>query len=133
MNESSHLAPRAYRYPLVAPVVYRRQGRRQWSQGVSVNMSRTGVLFATAEQVLPAGERIEFRIRLPNPHGARGCEVQCVGAVMRSMPGRYAGEPGAMGVEIEQYELKGVPGEGVRPVRVGEEDRTLASRRRQDD
>ncbi len=118
MTEPTQQVPRAYRFPLVAPVLYRRRGRRSWQDGVSVNMSRTGLLFATADEVLPTGERIEFRIRLPNLQGTRGCEVQCVGEVMRSMPGRYAGEPGAMGVQIERYELKGVPDEGVRPAPV---------------
>lgn len=105
MTETGPCIARAYRYPLVAPVLYRRAGRRAWSDGVSVNMSRTGLLFATARDVIPTGERIEFRIRLPNHAGARSCEVQCMGKVMRCMAGRFAGEPGAMGVAIEQYLL----------------------------
>ena len=133
MTEPTRQVPRAHRYPLVAPVLYRRFGRRTWCEGVSVNMSRTGLLFAVGRNVIPRGERIEFRIRLPNLHGTRGCEVQCVGEVMRSMPGRYAGEPGAMGVQIEQYELGSLPAGSAYEAGARRGEQGFVSRRRQDD
>ncbi len=103
MSEARQKKPRAYRFSFTAPVLYRRPGRRGWAEGLSVNMSRTGLLFATTRDVYATGEAIEFRVNLPNFEGAHGCEVQCTGQVARSLPSRFGGEPGAMAVAIDNY------------------------------
>jgi hypothetical protein len=103
MSEPRQKVSRACRFSFTAPVLYRRAGRRVWSDAVSVNMSRTGLLFATTRDVFQDGERVEFRVHLPNLEAARGCEVRCAGQVTRSMPGRFAGELGAMAVAIDDY------------------------------
>ncbi len=105
MSAQRQELPRAYRFTFTAPVLYRRAGRRAWAEGVSVNMSRTGLLFATMRDVYEQLARVEFRVQLPSLEGARGCEVRCEGHVARSMPSRFAGEPGAMAVAIDRYLL----------------------------
>lgn len=55
--------PRAQRFPIEVRVRCRPQGRKDWSEGTSLNVSRTGVLF-TIDRVLPAGMPVEIILEL---------------------------------------------------------------------
>ncbi len=119
---------RARRFPLSLPVRYRRPGDLAWMDGVTIDASRTGVLFAADAPVLRSGEEVEFRIRLPAIRGPCGSEVRCIGRVQRVVPGQSEGARVAVAVAIDRYRLvpasevqQEVESIGNSPVRVGHE------------
>ena len=104
--------PRAARYELSAPLVYRSVGEAHWLTGRTENISRSGVLFEAALPALPAETRIEFVVKLPGAQGPGGAWVQCQGRVARH--GGAPAEGGcAMAATIDAYELLGVAPEGL--------------------
>jgi hypothetical protein len=76
------IAPRAHRYPLHLPVLYREVGDVAWHRGLTGNLSRSGVLFE-AESLLPARTRLEIGLLLID--GATAPQVMCQGVVVRSL------------------------------------------------
>jgi hypothetical protein len=58
------LKQRAQRFPIIIPLQYRIAGTPRWLQGMSVNMSRTGILFHAIEK-LPTSSPLEMRIDFP--------------------------------------------------------------------
>lgn len=98
--------PRATRYPMSAPVLYRRVGAGQWQEGRTVNVSRTGVLFE-ALATLEADTRIEFVLMLPSLGLPAQSRVQCQGRIVRM----WAQPPDigcAMAATIDVYDFLGV-------------------------
>jgi hypothetical protein len=75
--------PRAARYEMSAPVMYRQVGEDAWHEGRTVNVSSSGVLFECPTPVLQPGTRVEFVLVLPNLGLRSGSRVQCRGAVVR--------------------------------------------------
>jgi hypothetical protein len=108
--------PRAMRYELAAPLVYRCVGEENWRRGRTENISRSGVLFEAAAPVLPAAAKIEFVLKLPGPELHGGGWVQCQGQVVRSS----VAAKGActMAATIDAYNLLGVAPDGI-PGNVG--------------
>jgi hypothetical protein len=104
-----HLAdrPRATRYEMSAPLVYRCVGEEEWRRGRTENISRTGVLFQAAMPVLPAATRIEFILVLPDIGPPGGSRVQCAGRVVRQR-GAAAEGACAMAATIDAYDFLGV-------------------------
>jgi hypothetical protein len=72
---------RAPRFPLTLPIRCRRAGDESWIEGVTINISRSGVLFRTSEP-LDVNTRIEMRIALGETRARRG-ELKCDGHVVR--------------------------------------------------
>lgn len=79
--------PRSTRLALRLPIFCRGRGQAEWSAGLTVDVSRTGILFEMAGDQAPEGE-IEFFLQssrgrhdsgLPDLHGAarvvRTCET----------------------------------------------------------
>jgi hypothetical protein len=54
MSERPRYQPRAQRFSLQIPILYRRQGDDTWLTGESLNISRSGVLFSAAIPLEPA-------------------------------------------------------------------------------
>ncbi len=108
MTAALHRAvrPRAPRFDLALAVRYRRHFTRHWAEGVSLNISRTGLLFTTNEAVPACGDRIDFRIQLPTPAGATGCDARCTGHVVRVVPPGTERDTPAVGVTIDRYVLE---------------------------
>jgi hypothetical protein len=104
--------PRARRYELSAPLVYRCVGEEEWRKGRTENVSRSGVLFEAAVPVLPAATRIEFVLKLPGVDVPGGAWVQCQGHVVRH-GGAPADSGCAMAATIDAYELLGVAPDGI--------------------
>jgi hypothetical protein len=99
--------PRAVRYEMSAPLMYRCVDGSDWLTGRTVNVSRSGVLFEAADPIVPAATRIEFILMLPSP-GLRGrSRVQCQGRIVRHGGARSAGAC-AMAATIAAYEFLGV-------------------------
>jgi hypothetical protein len=55
--------PRAPRYSVQLRAYYRGKPADQWHEATTINMSRTGVLFTTAD-ALPCGIALELRVQL---------------------------------------------------------------------
>ena len=88
MQQSADM-PRAHRYDLSAPVLFRQVGEGDWSTGRTVNVSRTGVLFTECSRVPRAAAEVEFVLMLPGlgHPGSPGCSARggsCAGAAAPS-------------------------------------------------
>lgn len=71
---------RAPRFPLEVPIQYRKSGMLNWHDGTTLNISRTGVLFHTDEN-LKADLKLEIRISLP-----QDTTLTCQGTIVRMEP-----------------------------------------------
>ena len=76
--------PRATRFPIETPVLYRASGEDSWRRGRSVNVSRTGVLVDAEDKGLGMDAGAEFVLALPPAGGGAGANVECRGRVARS-------------------------------------------------
>ena len=95
--------PRAERFPIRTPLRYRESGRTTWSEGTTVNMSRSGVLFSAEEEILPE-TMLELRILFP-PEIVAGppANVICWGPVVRTEPPGSPGQQPALAVAIRRF------------------------------
>jgi hypothetical protein len=79
--------PRAQRFPIQTPVSYRASGETEWSQGTTVNISRSGVLFRAGREIEP---KTVFEMRIlfpPEITGGVPANVVCWGPAVRSESG----------------------------------------------
>jgi hypothetical protein len=97
---------RATRYELSAPMMYRCLGEDAWRRGRTENISRSGVLFAADQSVLPARTRIEFILKLPDGGPPGGSWVKCEGQVVRHGSGASEGVC-VMAATIDAYDFLG--------------------------
>jgi PilZ domain len=74
--------PRAPRYALYLPLRYRLRRELGWHRGVTMNISRSGLLFR-AEELIPPQSKIEVRLQLEleNP-----VEIVCSAEIVRGIP-----------------------------------------------
>ena len=79
MTEAAQIN-RATRFPLKEPIHYRKSGMLNWHDGSTLNISRTGVLFHTDED-LPTDMKLEIRISLPQE-----TVLACQGTIVRAEP-----------------------------------------------
>ena len=106
IRESERVAlHRAERFTLALAVRYKRRGTDHWTDGLSVNISRTGVLFNTAEAPLSCGAEVDFLVHLPAIEGASGGAARCFGRVARVVLPVAAGDQPAIAVTIDHYVL----------------------------
>ena len=76
---------RSARFPLRFPVRYRRVGDRLWRQGMTENISGSGVLFRVGE-TLPIEADLELLLELPSMAAVAGhAEIVCRGRVVRTI------------------------------------------------
>jgi hypothetical protein len=86
---------RATRYAIQMPIRFREGGTAEWREGVTVNISRTGILFQS-EVNLPPRTLLEMQVILPfEIVGEPKANVLCWGPVVRKdssldESGRYA-------------------------------------------
>ena len=99
---------RALRYNLQLAVRFRPAGGTTWSDGVTQNVSRSGVLFRAAD-ALDTNTPVELRLALPIGSSPDAfSEVICSGRIVRTVaPSPSDSRPG-IAVAIAHYEL--VPG-----------------------
>jgi hypothetical protein len=99
--------PRASRYEISTPLLYRRVGDSDWSSGRTVNVSRTGVLFTGLPARIQAATEVEFVLMLQTLGRPGQSRVQCRGMVVRVV--RTATEGAcAMAATIAGYEFLGI-------------------------
>jgi len=72
---------RARRFPLTLPIRCRRAGEEGWIEGVTINISSSGVLFCTSEP-LDVDTQVEMSIVLGESR-ARGGELRCDARIVR--------------------------------------------------
>lgn len=90
------VAPRAMRFSMEMPIRYRKAGEAPWHEGVTENMSRSGVLFRSDCTMDASAEvMMDFILPVEAPGGA-GAEVECHGRVVRVE--KHAGKPYAFRV-----------------------------------
>jgi hypothetical protein len=99
------LQERAQRFSLLVPVYYRRPGQDVWAGGVSVNMSRSGLLFMTDQPLLETGALLDVRVDLSTTGCGSRCEIGCRGHVVRRVLPAVR-EAGALAIAIHRYALR---------------------------
>ncbi len=95
---------RARRFAVALPVRYRPSGGRGWCDGVSINVSGTGISIATWGCAVPRRTRLDFQFFLPGVRGVPGARVRGTGRVIRVVAARR-GQPGIMAVAIDHYAI----------------------------
>jgi len=94
---------RARRFPVAVPVRYRKKGAAGWLDGITENISETGVLFRVAG-LLPSRSEIEGRAVLPVViAGEPAAELVFQGVVVRTVPG--VGSPPAVAAAMRSHRL----------------------------
>ena len=75
---------RATRFPLNLPLRYRRPGEPEWHEGLTENISRSGVLFR-AHDALEPKTPVELTVLLPAGTFGAGAVVNCGGFIVRTV------------------------------------------------
>jgi hypothetical protein len=97
-------APRAPRYTLPITVLYRTRGDKDWLEGRTENISKSGVL-VRADRPMPLQAQIEMLLTIPAdlPSPFTGTAI-CRGRIVRSVePSALENRP-AFAVTIVEYE-----------------------------
>ncbi len=75
--------PRAQRFVLATPLLYRVLNGRAWERGITINFSESGMLLEAAHPI-PLGTRLEVSLQLAEQVGSvQAGDVRCVGEVVR--------------------------------------------------
>ncbi len=97
---------RAQRFKLNLPVRYRLLGEDDWRQGITENISRSGLLFRV-DQLLEPSSQVEISLVLPPEiAGLSAAEVVCRGEVVRAMRGEHPSDNPALAAKILQYHFQ---------------------------
>jgi len=100
---------RAQRFQLHLPLRYRRLGEKQWHEGTTENISRSGLLFQADELLQPASQ-LEINLVLPAEiAGLSETEVVCRGEVVRTIERRGETMTPALAARILQYHFQHGP------------------------
>ena len=93
---------RAQRFPLQLPIRYRKIGGRNWFEGKTENISRSGILFSV-DRVFKPRTAIQMSFTLPiSIKGDRPGEVLCRGSVVRTVAAVGPNRP-CVAVSIQRY------------------------------
>jgi hypothetical protein len=104
--------PRAERFPIRATVRYRASGESAWSEGTTLNISRSGVFFRAEKEVDPK-TILEMRILFPKEVvGEAPANVLCWGPVVRAVPPESPNGLPAVAVSILRYRFARDESEG---------------------
>ncbi len=97
---------RAQRFQIQVPLRYRQIGQNNWSAGKTENISRSGMLFRTEENI-PMHVQLEINLVLPAEiAGLSAAEVICRGEIVRSAQGADPAMPPALAAKILQYQFQ---------------------------
>jgi hypothetical protein len=93
---------RAPRYPIEVPVHYRRTGEPSWSDGRSINISASGLLFRVLERGPAPHNHVEVVMELSA--GTPGvADVRCIGRIVRTVSPMRVGNSIQAALEFEGY------------------------------
>ena len=95
---------RAQRFPIVTRVFWRARGQVAWSEGLSVNVSCTGLLFQP-RNALDAGTELEFVLELSRDGSMAldAADVRCFGSVARVDGSGAPDRRQALAITIDYY------------------------------
>ena len=98
---------RSLRYRVRLPVRYRLTGVSDWEVGVTVDISRTGVLFEVRHPNAPVPAKgpkpaVDLRLELPS-RGGSNTEIVCRGQLARSTLPDAEAAPTALAVAVSAY------------------------------
>jgi PAS domain S-box-containing protein len=97
---------RAQRFSLQLPLKYRKLGERDWRDGTTENISRSGMLFR-GEEVLSPKVQLEINLVLPAEiAGLSAAEVVCRGEVVRTVETGATSVTPALAARILQYHFQ---------------------------
>ena len=97
---------RAQRFQLHLPLRYRRLGEKNWHDGQTENISRSGMLFQAEESLQPAVQ-LEINLVLPAEiAGLSATEVVCRGEVVRAIKPNGGAVTPALAARILQYHFQ---------------------------
>jgi hypothetical protein len=97
---------RAQRFQLHLPLRYRRLGEKNWHDGQTQNISRSGMLFQADEPLQPAVQ-LEINLVLPAEiAGLSATEVVCRGEVVRAIKPNGGAVTPALAARILQYHFQ---------------------------
>lgn len=100
---------RAQRFQLHLPLRYRRLGEKQWHEGKTENISRSGLLFQ-ADEALQPNSQLEISLVLPAEiAGLSATEVVCRGEVVRTVESAEKSISPALAARILQYHFQHGP------------------------
>src|SRR5579859_4002287 len=95
--------PRALRIPLQTPLRFRQSGRPEWSQGIAVNISSSGVLLR-AELLMEVQTRVQMTYLLPvTIAGRNGITILCKGEIIRTITPAASHSKPQFAVKILEY------------------------------
>lgn len=96
-------AKRAQRFVIELPMRYRLKGDAGWSEGTTVNISTSGVLFQ-ASRVLEPQSEIDIALTLPVAiSGEAPAEIGCRGMVVRKVSAKGHGKRSLLAASIVRY------------------------------
>ncbi len=105
-GSANSIPQRAQRFPLRAPVLYRKKSEKNWTKGQIENISHSGVLFQAPEP-LNLDTVLQLTFALPALiEGEGGATVFCVGRIVRTILPAASDESPSIAVKILNYELK---------------------------
>ncbi len=94
---------RAERFGFHVALRYRAHGEKEWHEGLTQNISHTGVLF-WAPYSMEAHTPIEIRFAMPVKIGSkRGAEVLCQGEIVRTLPPASSNAQPSLAARILEY------------------------------
>ena len=96
--------PRAPRFPIMVPLQFRTVGALEWTDALTENISRSGVLFAT-HFVIDDPAPVEIRFVLLSPGGTDSPQVLCVADIVRTARGTDV--PCRIGARFRSYQFPG--------------------------
>ena len=105
MSQPSELSHRAGRYPVQTAIRFRVSGRDEWYEGVTENISRTGVFLRS--RFLPrTGSKVEMVLSFPSEiSGRRTAEMLGRGRVVRRAECRDLDSQPGIAATIDRYRL----------------------------
>jgi hypothetical protein len=112
---SIRYSQRARRYPIRLTMRFRSSGDAKWRDARTENISRSGVLFRTAD-VMPRATHIEMLMALPAEVGGENATVICRGRIVRTEPPRDDDPQPAVAATIAGYRF--VHAQGSDPRRI---------------
>jgi len=105
-GREKYTSVRAQRFNLQLPLKYRLVGEREWHEGTTENISRSGMLFRAEEMVSPSA-LVEINMVLPvEIAGLAAAEVICRGEVVRTLKPEKTSQHPALAAKILQYQFQ---------------------------
>lgn len=102
---SGTIVMRGLRFPIQIPIFYRELGHPVWRRGVTLNISRSGVLFL-GEEPLKRNAVIKMKMQLPGVvHGEAPGILVCSGKVIRSISAVDTNAAPVLGATFSTYRL----------------------------